>query len=97
MCKLEKRKNVPLLFEVKMGVIQEKLVGQEFVCFHQAAKVNELGKGEIGRKRAARKFFTLLKLLKHRKVKVLQYNPYEEILIRLERQPGDLDVSMASM
>nr|CAD2198184.1 unnamed protein product [Meloidogyne enterolobii] len=81
------------LFEV----IQEKLVGQEFVCFHQAAKVNELGKGEIGRKRAARKFFTLLKLLKHRKVKVLQYNPYEEILIRLERQPGDLDVSMASM
>jgi len=36
------------------------LVGQEFVCFHQAAKVNELGKGEIGRKRAARKFFTLL-------------------------------------
>jgi len=36
-------------------------------------------------------------LLKHRKVKVRQRKPYGLILIRLERQPGDLDVSMASM
>nr|CAD2127962.1 unnamed protein product [Meloidogyne enterolobii] len=78
-------------------VIQEKYVIENVVCFPQAAKVNELGKGEIGRKRAARKFFTLLKLLKHRKVKVRQREPYGLILIRLVRQPGDLDVSMASM
>ncbi|CAK5058278.1 unnamed protein product [Meloidogyne enterolobii] len=79
-------------------VIVEKVESQNVVCFPQAAKVNELGKGEIGRKRAARKFFTLLKLLKHRKVKVRQREPYGLILIRLVRQqPGDLDVSMASM
>ena len=43
------------------------MVIENVVCFHEAAKVNELGEGEIGqkrpeigRKRAARKFFTLL-------------------------------------
>uniref|UniRef100_A0A1I8BYV7 Rad21_Rec8 domain-containing protein n=1 Tax=Meloidogyne hapla TaxID=6305 RepID=A0A1I8BYV7_MELHA len=79
------------------NIIVEELEKENFVYFHVAAKVNELGKGEVGRKRAARKFFTLLKLLKHRKVKVLQDVPYGEILIRLVKQQGDLDVSTASM